>query len=126
MVLPCAMTPRTPYPSDLTDAQWELVAPFIPPAKHGGRPRTTDMREVLNAILYLLRTGCQWDALPHDFPSKSTVFEYFSQWKKDNLLETINDALRQRVRQEANRDPEPSRVIIDSQSVKTTDVGGEK
>jgi putative transposase len=120
------MTPRTPYPSDLTDAQWELVAPFIPPAKHGGRPRTTDTREVLNAILYLLRTGCQWDALPHEFPRKSTVFEYFSQWKEVNLLETINDALRPRVRQKANRDPEPSRVIIDSQSVKTTDVGGEK
>ena len=124
-VFQCCMTQRTPYPSDLSDAEWELVAPFIPAAKFGGRPRTADVREVLNAILYLLRTGCQWNAIPHDFPKKSTVFEYFSQWKKDGTLQAIHDALRQEVRKKAGRDPEPSRVIIDSQSVKTTEIGGE-
>ncbi len=119
-------TSRKLYPTDLTDAQWEIVAPMLPPAKHGGRPRTVNLREVVNTILYLNRTGCQWDMLPHDLQPKSTAYEYFSLWRDDGTLTRIVDALRTQVRQAAGREETPSAVCIDSQSTKTTDVGGEQ
>jgi putative transposase len=119
-------TSRKAYPTDLTDAQWELVAPLLPPAKHGGRPRTVNMREVVNTILYLNRTGCQWDMLPHDLQPKSTAYEYFAQWRDDSTSTKIVDALRTQVRQAAGREDTPSAVCIDSQSAKTTEVGGEQ
>jgi putative transposase len=119
-------TSRKSYPTDLTDAQWELIAPLLPPAKHGGRPRTVNLREVVNTILYLNRTGCQWDMLPHDLQPKSTAYEYFSQWRDDGTSTKIVDALRTQVRQAAGREDTPSAVCIDSQSAKTTDVGGEQ
>ena len=84
---------RRPYSTDVTDAQWEVLAAFLPPAKAGGRPRTTDMREVLNAILYVLRTGCAWDLLPHDFPPPGTVYGYFSQWRRAGTITRIHEAL---------------------------------
>ena len=93
---------RKPYPSDLTDAQWEIVRPMIP-VSNLGRPREVDMREVFNTILYLNRSGCQWDMLPHDLPAKSTVYDHFAQWRDDGTWQRITDALRQRVRAATGR-----------------------
>src|ERR1700675_1317548 len=112
------------YPSDLTDAEWVLVEPLIPPAKHGGRDREVDVREVVNGIMYVLSTGCQWRYVPKDLPPKSTLHRYFDLWSYDRTLERIHHALYVRCREQEERDTSPSAAIIDSQSVKSAEKGG--
>jgi transposase len=112
------------YPSDLTDAEWTLVEPMIPPAKRGGRPRDVNVREVLNAIFYVLSTGSQWNALPKDLPPKSTAHYYFMLWDWDGTLDRIHHALYVAVREQAGREASPSVAIIDSQSGKAAQKGG--
>ena len=114
---------RRRYPSDLTDPQWALLVPHIPPAKAGGRPRTTDMRAVLDAILYLLRTGCQWRQLPADFPPWPTVHGYFRRWRIAGFWTVLHRALYPLARAAAGRNPGPTVAIIDGQSVKTSEKG---
>ena len=115
---------RIAYPSDLTDAQWRLIEKRIPPAKPGGRYRSVCMRQVINGILYLVRTGCSWRQLPHDFPPWGTVHWYYRSFRLDGTWPKIHDALRDKVRVADGRKKSPSAAIIDSQSVKTTEKGG--
>ena len=116
---------RKLYPSDLTDKQWLILAPLIPIAKTGGRPRRVNLREVLNAIFYILGGGCAWRMLPHDFPAWKTVYHYFRLWRTGEVWQQMNQALREKVRQKAGRQPTPSAAIVDSQSVKTTELASE-
>jgi putative transposase len=115
---------RKAYRSDLTDEQWNLVKALCPGAKATGRPRKVDLREVVNTILYQARTGCQWDYLPHDLLPKSTVWDYFVSWQKDGTWEKLVAGLRGQVRTEAGREEAPSAACIDSQTVKSTEMGG--
>ena len=110
---------RKSYPTDLTDEQWELLEALIPKAKTGGRPRSTDIREVVNAILYILVAGCAWYLLPHDFPNFKTVYHYFREWRLNGIWRKIHEKLRLWVRAIENRESSPSAAILDSQSVKT-------
>ena len=115
---------RLRYPSDLTDDEWKLVEPLIPPGKRGGGKRTVVMREVVNGLMYILSTGCQWPALPKDLPPKSTVYDYFDLWSWDRTLDRIHEALYAACREQASREASPTTAIIDSQSVKSAEKGG--
>ena len=112
------------YPSDLTDDEWALVKPLIPPGKTGGGKRRVIMREIVNGLMYVLSTGCQWRAIPKDLPPKSSVHGYFDLWTYDRTLERIHDALYQQCRERAQRKASPTSAIIDSQSVKSAEKGG--
>jgi putative transposase len=119
------MAARKPYPTDLTDEQWVVIAPLLPPEKERGAPREVDMREVVNTILYISRTGCQWRMIPHDLLPKSTVWDYFNAWKSDGTLQHILDTLRRQVRKQAGRQEDPRTACIDTQSIKTHHQGAD-
>jgi putative transposase len=119
-------SPRRPYPSDVTDAQWALLEPLLPPPIPAGAPRRTDFRGVLDAVFYLLSTGCSWAALPHDFPPEGTVRYYFHRWRRVGLWEQIHGTLRGMVRQRAGKESQPSAGSIDSQTVKATRTSGQR
>ena len=112
------------YPSDLTELEWSLIRPLIPPAKRGGNKRTVDIREIVNGVMYILSTGCQWASLPTDLPPRSTVNDYFCRWDYDGTLDRMHHALYVQCRELAEREASPSAAIIDSQSVKSAEKGG--
>ena len=114
------------YPSDLTDQEWALVEPLIPPAKRGGNKRHVNLREVVNGLMYILSTGCQWRALPKDLPPRSTVYDYFDLWSWDGTLDRIHHSLYVRCRETVDREASPTAAIIDSQSVKSAEKGGRR
>jgi transposase len=112
------------YPSDLTNEEWDLVEPLIPPGRSGGGKRTVIRREVVNGLMYILSTGCQWRAVPKDLPPKSTIYEYFDLWTYDGTLKRVHHTVYERCREQAQREAGPSAAIIDSQSVKSAEKGG--
>lgn len=112
------------YPSDLSKKAWEIIKPLLPSAKPGGRPQIVSRRRIINAIFYVLKTGCQWASLPNDFPNHKTVFHYFRQWRIDQTWVRIHDTLQARVRRKAGRHKHPTAGSMDSRSVKTTAIGG--
>jgi transposase len=115
--------PRKAYPTDLNEKEWAVIEPYVPKPKTGGRPAEHSRREIIDAIAYVLRSGCAWRLLPHDLPPWSTVYDYFRQWRLDGTWERINTALREKLRTTIGREAEPSAAIIDSQTVKTTEKG---
>ena len=123
--LPDIVNPhRQPYPRDLSDAKWQAIEPLLPKPKGFGHRRTVDLGEIINAIFYVLRTGCQWEMLPHDFPPYTTVYGYFRKWHRRSIWVQLHDELRRQVRTKAGREEDSSVAIADSQSVKTTEKEG--
>lgn len=116
---------RRNYPSDVTDKEWAILEPLIPAAKPGGRPQEIERRDIVNGILYVLRSGCPWRMIPHDFPNWSTIYLYFRQWKRDGTWERVHHGLRRDLRVSVGREAEPSAASIDSQSIKTSSVRGD-
>lgn len=115
---------RQPYPSDLSDSEWSLLQPLLPPPKGFGHPVEVDFREILNAVFYVQRTGCQWEMMPHDLPPYTTVYGYFRKWQRKGIWEEMHDQLRYKARAQDNREPSSTVAIADSQSVKTTEKRG--
>ena len=112
------------YPSDLTDAEWDVIHPLIPPARRGGNKRTVNMRAVVNGLMYILSTGCQWRAIPKDLAKRSTIYDYYDRWDHDGTLKTVHHALYVKCREAIDRKPSPTAAVIDSQSVKSAEKGG--
>lgn len=117
---------RKRYPTDLTDAEWTILDPLIPSSKPGGRPRKVDMREIMNAIFYVLHGGIAFRMMPHDLPAWKTAYHYFRLWRMDGTWEELNGAMRERLRVKAGREATPSGAVMDSQSVRTTEKGGHR